>query len=204
MAYYLTLGEIPHKRHTQFRSEGGSLRHEELIGHEGFSGIQSLLYHLRPPTRISKVSSGPRLETTYETPGPLRPRHLRSGDLSTGPDLLEGRVPLMGNENLVLWLARPREAMRYWYRFADGDEIIFVHEGRGRLESQLGELDYRSGDYLVIPTGILWRLLPDPGVEQRMLMVEAFGHVGLPSRYHTYEKVFHPIPIGVPLRPNLD
>lgn len=183
MAYYYTLGEIPHKRHTQFRSEGGSLRHEELIGHEGFSGIQSLLYHLRPPTQIRKVSAGPGIETTYEPPGPLRPRHLRSGELSPGPDLLEGRVPLMGNENLVLWLARPREAMRYWYRFADGDEIIFVHEGRGRLESQLGQLDYRPGDYLVIPTGILWRLAPDPGVEQRMLVVEAFGHVALPSRY---------------------
>lgn len=55
MTYYYKLGNIPHKRHTQFRQSDGSLYHEELISIRGFSGIQSLLYHLHPPTQIYKI-----------------------------------------------------------------------------------------------------------------------------------------------------
>jgi homogentisate 1,2-dioxygenase len=73
--------------------------------------------------------------------------------------------------------------MTYWYKFAHGDDILFVHEGTGMLESQYGLLRYRPGDYLVIPTGVIWRLLPDQDVPQRMLVVEAYGHVTPPKRY---------------------
>jgi homogentisate 1,2-dioxygenase len=73
--------------------------------------------------------------------------------------------------------------MGYWYRFAHGDEVIFIHEGCGVLESQFGMLRYRPGDYLVIPTGTTWRILPDVKVESRMLVVEAFGHIEPPRRY---------------------
>ena len=52
MSYYLRRGEVPHKRHTHFRQPDGSLYHEEVMGIHGFAGIQSLLYHLRPPTAI--------------------------------------------------------------------------------------------------------------------------------------------------------
>jgi len=80
-------------------------------------------------------------------------------------------------------VARPTEAMSYWYRFAHGDEVIFIHEGTGILESQYGLLHYRPGDYLVIPTGVLWRILPDADSDQRMLAIEAQGHVEPPQRY---------------------
>ena len=74
--------------------------------------------------------------------------------------------------------------MTYWYRFAHGDEVIFVHEGTGVFESQFGTLRYGPGDYLVIPTGILWRILPDDKVDHRMLVVESSGgHVEPPKRY---------------------
>jgi homogentisate 1,2-dioxygenase len=73
--------------------------------------------------------------------------------------------------------------MSYWYRFAHGDEVIFIHDGTGVLESQYGILRYQVGDYLVIPTGVLWRILPDPGIEQRMLVIEACGHIEPPERY---------------------
>jgi homogentisate 1,2-dioxygenase len=89
----------------------------------------------------------------------------------------------MGNADLCLSIARPTEPMQYWYRFAHGDEILFVHDGSGILESQFGILHYKSGDYLVIPTGILWRMLPDAGVEQRMLVLETWGHIEPPRRY---------------------
>jgi homogentisate 1,2-dioxygenase len=109
---------------------------------------------------------------------------LRTNGLARGGDAVQGRVPLMGNQDVSLSIARPSEPMDYWYRYAHGDEVIFVHEGTGVLESQFGTLRYGRGDYLVIPTGVIWRLVPDTGVEQRMLIVESVaGHVGPPRRY---------------------
>jgi homogentisate 1,2-dioxygenase len=183
MAYYHRLGEVPHKRHTQFRQADGSLYHEELMGIRGFSGPKSLLYHLHPPTRVEEVRLESGVEIPYEDHGPLRHRLVRAASLPARGDAVEGRVPLLGNEDVCLWAARPREPMAYWYRFAHGDEAIFIHEGSGVLESQFGTLRYRPGDYLVIPTGVIWRLLPDPGVEQRQLVVEAYGHLEPPRRY---------------------
>ena len=183
MTYYYRLGEVPHKRHTQYRQPDGSLYHEEVMGIHGFAGAQSILYHLYPPTRISRVLGEARVEIPYEAAGALRPRHLRSVGLPAGGDAVSGRVPLMGNNDVVLYGARPDRAMDYWYKFAHGDDVYFIHDGTGVLESQYGLLRYRPGDYLVIPTGVLWRILPDEGVPQRMLVIEAYGHIKPPKRY---------------------
>ena len=77
----------------------------------------------------------------------------------------------MANQDVAISVVRPRDPMLYWYRYAHGDEAIFVHEGTGTLESQFGSLRYGPGDYLVIPTGVMWRILPDEGTSQRMLVV---------------------------------
>ncbi len=183
MTYYAKLGEIPHKRHTQFRQPDGSLYHEEVMGIHGFAGIQSILYHLRPPTQVAEIEPNGTVELTFESQGPLRHRHLRSAGLAAGGDAVAGRIALMGNSDVVLSVVRPTAAMDYWYRFAHGDEVVFVHEGAGVLESQFGHLRYRPGDYLVLPTGVIWRILPDDGVEQRMLVIEAHGHIEPPGRY---------------------
>ncbi|MFZ0545832.1 MAG: homogentisate 1,2-dioxygenase [Candidatus Promineifilaceae bacterium] len=183
MTYYYKLGQLARKRHTQFRQPDGSLYHEEVMGIHGFAGIQSILYHLRPPTRIQRIGVECKVEIQYEETGPLRPRHLCSATIEAGGDAVEGRIPLMGNNDVVLYISRPTKAMDYWYKFAHGDDIIFVHDGTGVLESQYGLLHYHPGDYLVLPTGVMWRLIPDQGVEQRMLVVESFGHVTPPKRY---------------------
>ena len=183
MTFYYQMGEVPHKRHVQFRKADGSLHHEELMGIHGFAGIQSILYHLRPPTAIRQVGQHRRVEIDYEDEESLRPRHLRSLALPAGGDAVDGRIPLMGNADVVLSVVRPTEPMSYWYRFAHGDEVLFVHEGRGTFESQFGTHTYRPGDYLVIPTGVMWRLLPDVGVPQRFLVIEAYGHIEPPKRY---------------------
>ncbi|MEM7477336.1 MAG: homogentisate 1,2-dioxygenase [Planctomycetota bacterium] len=182
MTFYHRLGRIPHKRHTQFRKESGELHHEELMGIHGFSGNQSLLYHLHPPTRVQKVGLAPYQSPEFEEQGPLKHRLLNTLDLPSKGDAIQGRIPLMGNQDCVLSMVRPSKSMDYWYRFAHGDELIFVHEGTGLLETQFGDLRYGIGDYLVIPTGVMWRLLPDAG-EQRMLVVEAHGHIEPPNRY---------------------
>jgi homogentisate 1,2-dioxygenase len=183
MTYYYKLGDLPHKRHTQFRQPDGSLYHEEVMGIHGFAGIQSILYHLSPPTAVRRVEQLGAVAIPYETAGPLQARHLRSAPLPTGGDAISGRVPLMGNSDVVLYVARPDRAMEYYYKFAHGDDVLFIHEGTGVLESQFGPLRYRPGDYLVIPTGVIWRLVPDADVPQRMLVIESFGHVTPPKRY---------------------
>lgn len=183
MTYYYKLGQLPHKRHTQFRQPDGSLYHEEVMGIHGFAGIQSILYHLYPPTQVRRVDVETRVDIEYEEPGPLRPRHLCTADIPAGGDAIEGRVPLMGNSDVVLYVARPTKGMDYWYKFAHGDDVLFVHEGTGILQTQFGYLDYKPGDYLVLPTGVIWRLMPDKGVSQRLFVVEAYGHVVPPKRY---------------------
>lgn len=182
MPFYRSLGDIPHKRHTQFRSESGDLYHEEVMGIHGFSGIQSLLYHRYPPTAVHEVKLVASTELEFVESGPLRHRLLNTLDFDGGSNAIEGRTPLLGNSDCVISVVRPTESMPYWYRIAHGDELHFVHEGTGILETQFGTLAYGPGDYLVIPTGVLWRLIPD-NVPQRMLVVEAFGHIVPPKRY---------------------
>lgn len=181
--YYYKLGDIPHKRHTQFRQPDGSLYHEELMGIHGFAGIQSILYHIYPPTEVIRAEVVRPAEIEYEEQEHLRHRHFRSAGIEAFGDAVDGRVPMMGNQEVVLYVVRPTEPMHYWYRFAHGDEVIFIHDGTGVLESQFGKLHYRPGDYLVIPTGVMWRILPDQGVDQRMLVIESYGHVVPPKRY---------------------
>ena len=53
--FYQQVGEVPPKRHTQFRRPDGALYTEELIGNEGFSGLASLLYHYHPPVRVTDI-----------------------------------------------------------------------------------------------------------------------------------------------------
>ncbi len=183
MTYYYKLGTIPHKRHTQYRQPDGSLFHEELMGIHGFAGIQSILYHVHPPTEVLKTEVVRKVEIDFEDQEHLHHRHLRSAELKPGGDAVDGRVALMGNRDVVLSVVRPTESMSYWYRFAHGDEVIFVHDGEGLLESQFGGIRYRPGDYLVLPTGTIWRLLPDQGVDQRLFVIEAFGHIEPPKRY---------------------
>ncbi|MFH7030600.1 MAG: homogentisate 1,2-dioxygenase [Heteroscytonema crispum UTEX LB 1556] len=183
MTFYYKLGNIPHKRHTQFRQADGSLYHEELMGIHGFSGIQSLLYHVHPPTQVQKILCERTIDIPFEDFGSLRPRHLRSLTVSKGGDAVEGRVPLMANADVCISVVRPTSPMSYWYRFAPGDEVIFIHDGTGVLESQYGILRYRPGDFLVIYTGVMWRIIPDIDIEQRMLVVEANGHIEPPTRY---------------------
>jgi len=183
MTYYYRLGQIPHKRHTQFRQLDGSLYHEELMGIHGFAGIQSLLYHLHPPTQVQKILTSKPVELTFAEPGALQPHHLRTANIPKGGDAIAARIPLLANSDVCLSVLRPTEPMTYWYCYASGDEVIFIHEGSGVLESQYGVLHYHNGDYLVIPTGVLWRILPDDNVAQRMLVIEAKGHIEPPARY---------------------
>ena len=184
MPYYHRLGEIPAKRHVAFRKEGGGIHYEHLMGNLGFRGLQSLLYTLRRPTTVKAIEVA--WQTTREAdPDPtLRLRHLRSHRLDmAGGSAVRDRALLLFNDDLSVSLARPRQADDFFYRNARADEILYVSRGEGLLESQFGNLRYREGDYLVVPRGIIHRLVPDPGREHVLLVVESRSHVRTPGRY---------------------
>ena len=72
-------------------------------------------------------------------------------------DFIQSRIPILTNSDVTLHLGSPiKEATNYFYKNADGEEVIFIHKGNGILKTQLGEIAFYSGDYLVIPRGIIY------------------------------------------------
>jgi homogentisate 1,2-dioxygenase len=182
MPIYQQLGRVPRKRHVAFRKEDGSLHYEELVGNQGFTGPSSLLYHLRLPTAVKGVRPIRGLAWVTEPERVVRHRHFRSAGLVTGPSAVLDRVPLLFNSQVAISMARPRKEDAFFYRNGQGDEVVYVVEGGGVLESPFGELDWRAGDYVVVPRGILhrWRLGKGP---HRLLVIESAGYVRTPRRY---------------------
>jgi homogentisate 1,2-dioxygenase len=182
MPIYHQLGRVPRKRHVALRRDDGGLYYEELVGNQGFSGPSSLLYHLRLPTAVKAVRSLRGLGWVAEPERVARHRHFRTSGLNSGPSPVLDRVPLLFNADVAISMARPRKEDAFFYRNGQGDEVVFVVEGEGFLESSFGELDYRPGDYVVIPRGIVhrWRLSNGP---HRFLVIESNGYVRTPQRY---------------------
>lgn len=182
--YYYRLGNIPPKRHTQFRQPDGSLYKEELVSSEGFSGIYSNLYHINPPTRIKQVKEpvpfGPKRIEKYD----LLQTHLNTSKVATtGDDYLSARKVLLTNSDCSISICSPRQRkMDYYYKNAEGDEVLFVHDGAGSLISQFGKLDIRKGDYVVIPRTVIYKLEFHEG-PLRLLIVESASPVETVKRY---------------------
>ncbi len=181
MPSYHRLGQVPHKRHTQFRKPDGTLYTEELFGEEGFVGMASLLYHQFPPTRVSGFRSLGKIEHKVWEQEDHRHHHFKTKALPKEGDPVGGRKVLMFNKDLTIGLVRPSEKMAYFYRNAMADEMLFVHNGKGQLETTFGLLPYEEGDYLIIPRGTTYRVVPMTD-ETRMLVVEAFGGSILPPK----------------------
>lgn len=184
MPYYTRLGSIPPKRHTQFRQPDGSLFYEELVSSYGFSGIYSNLYHAYPPTLVTGLGKSEAIETEWMPADSLKQTHLKtSGMRETGNDFLKARLPLLGNKDVVLSMVLSQDLqMEYMYKNAEADEVLFIHQGSGILESQFGILEYRQGDYVVIPRTTIYRIKPNPGTS-RLLVIESFSPVETVSRY---------------------
>ncbi len=182
MPRYVQLGRVPRKRHTQFRKPDGTLYAEQVFGTRGFSGISSLLYHAHAPTEVSDFR--PLKETRVETlpEVPLRHRHVKTKGFKAHGDPISGRVPLMLNEDVSIGLCVPTEPMDFFYKNADGDDLLFIHEGTGRLETMFGTLPYGPGDYVVVPRGTIYRVVGDAG-PSRMLVIESASAVEVPRRY---------------------
>ncbi len=181
--HYYTLGRIPKKRHTQFRKENGDLFHEELFSTEGFSDRSSLLYHLNPPTQIVQVGAPKNLEPEVVFDRQLKHRSLKGFQLGFADTYLESRTPILVNQDLKIILAAPSSGTgNSFFKNADADEVIFIHEGEGVLISPYGKLPFGPGDYLVVPRGTIYQIEFEKQ-SNRLLIVESHSPVVPPKRY---------------------
>jgi homogentisate 1,2-dioxygenase len=179
---YVSRGELPAKRHSQFR-DNGRLLVEEVMGYEGFSGNESILYHHHSPCRIDAVGEFRPLVREEWMP----PAHVhRLASLNEAPadgDPLSARRLLMFNGDIEVSLAKPTEDLAGFYRNGEGDEAVYVHRGRGVLRTIFGAVPFAARDYLVIPRGTTHTFELEPGAEQFWLCFHTPGELELPSRY---------------------
>jgi homogentisate 1,2-dioxygenase len=182
MPFYTRLGQIPHKRHTQFRKADGSLYREEVMGLEGFDGLQSILYHHFLPPRVQQADFLGEVKPQYVDFGAIRHRAFSTKALAAGGDAVAARRNLLGNNDVILGVSRPTQSMDYFYRNAQAYEVWFVHEGTGTLRSVFGKLPFEAGDYIVIPFGVTWQLVLD-SPDARFFTIESKSQIEPPRRY---------------------
>lgn len=187
MPPYLRLGSIPPKRHIAHRRAGGfrgeGIYYEEVLTTAGFGRAYSILYHLRPPTRVRRVEAAGTLAPEVVAPPELRHHHLETGPIPKAGDPITGRIPLLLNEDVALGRCRPERPQQELFRNAGADEVLFVHRGRGTLQSMFGPLAFRPFDYIIIPRCVTYRLdfEADDGLD--LLVIEASGSLTIPPRY---------------------
>jgi len=181
--HYHKLGEIPRKRHTQFRKKDGSLYHEELFSTEGFSHNYSNLYHANAPTQIIQVGDPKDVKPQTVHDRQLKHRCLMGFQIDPADDYLQSRKAVLVNNDCKIILAAPRKGNdQYFFKNADADEIIFIHQGTGKLKTQYGNLNFKYGDYIVIPRGTTYQIGFDTP-DNRLLIVESYSPVVTPKRY---------------------
>ncbi|MEM6967709.1 MAG: homogentisate 1,2-dioxygenase, partial [Bacteroidota bacterium] len=183
MMHYYTLGRIPQKRHIQFRKPNGELYSEQLFSTVGFDDLSSLLYHCNPPTQIVQVGDPYSVAPKLIHDKQLKHRSLRGFGVTPEDDYLKSRKPVLVNNDCKIVLAAPRKSTSdYYFKNADADEVIFIHEGSGVLKTMYGNLDFGYGDYLVVPRGTIYQLHFNTE-ENRLFIVESKSPITTPRRY---------------------
>lgn len=181
--HYHQLGQIPQKRHTQFRKPDGTLYSEELFSTEGFSDLHSLLYHAHPPTQIVQVGDPYSVEPKIIFDKQLKHRSLKGFKIEPEADYLKSRKPVLVNNDCKISLAAPTQGTEnYFFKNADADEVIFIHEGTGTLHTMYGALPFEYGDYVMIPRGTVYQIKFN-SKENRLLIIESHGPITTPKRY---------------------
>src|SRR5579875_2920726 len=187
MPPYRQIGSLPRKRHIAHRHEPGyrneGIYYEEVLTTAGFGRAYSIVYHLRPPTRVRKVEAAGQTALDFAEEPTLRHHHLHSGHMPAAGDPIRGRVPLLGNADVTIARCRPTEPQAELYRNAAADEVLFIHKGRGTLSSMFGVLPFKPYDYVVIPRCITYRLDFETDVPPDLLVIEATHNVVIPPRY---------------------
>lgn len=186
MPFYHKLGKIPPKRHTQFRQPDGSLYQEQLFGTVGFDGMSSNLYHIQAPTRVTSIGEPVDMSPEVAVHNNMTARMLQGWQVKPEADFLKSRVPVLVNSDCQIVLSSPTKSLtEYFYKNADSDEMIFIHKGTGKLKTLLGNIDFKYGDYLVIPRGMIYQLEFDSS-ENRLFIVESRQPIYTPKKYRNW------------------
>ncbi|MBI5105501.1 MAG: homogentisate 1,2-dioxygenase [Solirubrobacterales bacterium] len=182
---YHQLGSIPAKRHVQVRANGAGspLLVEEVLGYEGFSGNETILYHLHSPCRLDQVGAFRPIVREEWVPDAHVHRLADANPLPAGGDPVSGRRLMMFNNDIEAWVCKPTEAMDGYYRNGEGDEVVYVHRGRGVLRTVFGRVEFRERDYVVIPRGTTHQFELPEGEEQFWLVFHTPGEIETPNRY---------------------
>jgi homogentisate 1,2-dioxygenase len=178
---YVQLGDIPAKRHVQFR-ENGRLLVEEVLGFEGFSGNESILYHLHSPCRVMEVRDFAPLEREEWVPETHVHRLSDTNRVEPSGDWLSGRRLLMFNDDIEVSICKPVDPREGFYRNGEGDEVLFIHHGSGVVQTIFGDVPYRPHDYVVIPRGTTYRV-EHADEPQVWLCFHTPGEIETPTRY---------------------
>jgi homogentisate 1,2-dioxygenase len=187
MPPYLRLGSLPRKRHLAHRQEPGfkaeGIHYEEVVTQGGFSGPYSIVYHLRPPTRVVRLEPAGTIPTDFGDEPMLRHHHLKTRSIPRSGDPIAGRLVFLGNDDVTMARCRPEKPQAELYRNADADELVFVHRGRGTLHTLFGPLPFRDFDYIVIPRATTYRIEFDSLADADLLVIESRGSLTVPARY---------------------
>lgn len=183
MAFYHKLGQIPSKRHTQFRKPDGNLYSEELVSTEGFNSVYSLIYHAHPPTLVSNIGKEWSVAPKVAMPKNMQHRSYITFNTAPEDDYIQSRKVLLLNNDVSIGVAAPRYGNdAYFFKNSDADEVLFIHEGSGFMQSVYGKIEFEYGDYIVIPRGTIYKLHFNT-TQNRLLVIESPSPVYPPKRY---------------------
>ncbi|WP_213520814.1 homogentisate 1,2-dioxygenase [Nonlabens sp.] len=186
MPFYHKLGKIPPKRHTQFRKPDGSLYSEQLFGTIGFEGTSTNSYHMYRPTMVKEIKNQYSVKPVIALKNHLKSYRLKGFQIQPEADYLESRKTVLMNSDVAIILAAPKESTKdYFYKNSDADELLFVHKGTGTLRTHLGNLEFKYGDYLLIPRGIIYKIDFDT-TDNRLFIVESRRPIYTPKRYRNW------------------
>ena len=186
MPFYKQLGKIPHKRHTTFKKKDGSIYYEQLFGTVGFDGMSTLMYHVHRPTMVKEILGSKDLRPKIEVEKNMKSRRLIGFDIKAETDFIDSRKAVLVNNDLSISLAAPKTSTKdYFYKNVDADEVIFIHKGSGKLRTFLGNIEFKYGDYLVIPRGMIYQIEFD-SEDNRHLITESYSPIYTPNRYRNH------------------
>ncbi len=186
MPRYHSLGKIPPKRHTQFRKPDGSLYSEQLFGTIGFDGMYTNSYHVHRPTMVKAIKNQYSVAPKIAKQNNIQSYRFRGFQIAPQNDYLESRKAVLTNSDCTIILAAPKKSLTdYFYKNTDSDELLFVHKGSGKLRTHLGNLDFKYGDYLLIPRGVIYQIDFDTQ-DNRLFIVESGRPIYTPKRYRNW------------------
>tara|TARA_B110000003_G_scaffold270308_1_gene302549 strand:+ start:828 stop:1991 length:1164 start_codon:yes stop_codon:yes gene_type:complete len=203
MPKYHTLGKIPSKRHTVFKDSNNNFYYEELFGTIGFEGMSSLMYHTQRPTQVKEIINSYDVSPKIAVSKNMKSLKLDGYKVTPKSDYLESRSCILINEDCQISLAAPNNSLTsYFYKNTDSDEVIFVHRGTGKLKTLLGNIEFKYGDYLVIPRGVIYQIEFN-NIDNRLFIIESKSPIYTPKRYRNWfgqlvegapysERDFHP------------